>query len=142
MEQVSPSSKSAPGAGKSTLLRLFRPSVLSMVHRLGNLPEYRQLRDKLVQLEALSELGPQVLGVLVDCREQYAVIEDLPIECNLRLRWFFGLMDARLTLLMPQIAFEVQRPCLSARLVQDGVRPSGQFCLNAEQRVCHTYGDL
>ena len=92
--------ESAPGAGKSTLLRLFRPSVLSMVHRLGNLPEYRQLRDKLVQLEALSELGPQVLGVLVDCREQYAVIEDLPIECNLRLRWFFGLMDARLTLLM------------------------------------------
>ena len=91
--------ESAPGAGKSTLLRLFRPSVLNAVRNLGTQPEYRQLHDRLVELGALSELGPQVLGVLVDCREQYAVIEDLPIEDHLRLRWFFGLMDARLTLL-------------------------------------------
>ena len=91
--------EAAPGAGKSTILRLFTPEVLQEIHRNRERPENHPLVRHLVRLGALSTAGPVVLGTLVSCRGQYAAIDDLPIEQAKKLRWFFGLLDARVTLL-------------------------------------------
>ncbi len=90
---------SAPGAGKTTLLRLFTPGVLRALHATRQGKENRDLVEALESLDALGSQGPNVLGVYIDCREQYASIEDLPIDAPIRLRWFFELLDARVVLL-------------------------------------------
>ena len=91
--------ESAPGAGKTTILRLFTPTSLSSLRRLGDQDAYRQLFERLKSLGVLTSQGPAVAGVLVNCREQYATIQDLPIDQPTQLRWFFGLLNARITLL-------------------------------------------
>lgn len=91
--------EAAPGAGKSTILRLFTPEVLKEVHRNRARSENAELVRHLQQLEALSPSGPNVIGTLVSCRGHYAAIDDLSIDQIEKNRWFFGLLDARVTLL-------------------------------------------
>ena len=91
--------ESAPGAGKTTILRLFTPTSLCLLNRLKNQESFRLLSKQLTDLGALTEEGPAVVGILVSCREQYATIQDLPVDEQVQIRWFFGLLDARLTLL-------------------------------------------
>ena len=91
--------ESAPGAGKTTILRLFTPTSLRLVERLKEQDAYRLLAEQLTDLGALTDTGPAVVGILVSCREQYATIQDLPIDEHVQSRWFFGLLDARITLL-------------------------------------------
>ena len=91
--------ESAPGAGKTTILRLFTPTSLRLVERLKEQDAYRLLSEQLTDLGALTDAGPAVVGVLISCREQYATIQDLPIDGQVQGRWFFGLLDARITLL-------------------------------------------
>ena len=91
--------ESAPGAGKTTILRLFTPVSLNSLGRLREQDAYRPLFDRLRNIGALANKGPMVAGVLINCREQYATIQDLPIDKPKQLRWFFGLLDARITLL-------------------------------------------
>lgn len=91
--------ESAPGAGKTTILRLFTPESLGRLQRLSDQEAYRPLFERLKDLGVLTRQGPTVAGVLVNCREQYATIQDLPIEQPNQIRWFFGLLDARITLL-------------------------------------------
>lgn len=92
--------ESAPGAGKTTILRLFTPSSLRLLERLRSQDAYRLLFDRMQGLEILAPQGPTVTGVLINCREQYATIQDLPIDAPTQIRWFFGLLDARITLLI------------------------------------------
>lgn len=91
--------ESAPGAGKTTILRLFTPASLGSLQRLSDQDAYRQLFERLKTLGVMTSQGPAVAGVLVNCREQYATIQDLPVDQPTQLRWFFGLLDARITLL-------------------------------------------
>ena len=91
--------EAAPGAGKSTILRLFTPEVLKEVHQNRERPENLGLIGHLQDRGALSPSGPHVLGTLVSCRSQYAAIDDLSIDPAEKVRWFFGLLDARVTLL-------------------------------------------
>ncbi len=91
--------ESAPGAGKTTILRLLTPPSLRLLSRLKDQDAYRLLSEQLTDLGALTERGPAVVGILVNCREQYATIQDLPVDEQVQIRWFFGLLDARLTLL-------------------------------------------
>ena len=91
--------ESAPGAGKTTILRLFTPGSLRLLSRLRDQDAYRLLSEQLTEVGALRETGPAVVGILVSCREQYATIQDLPVDAQVQIRWFFGLLDARLTLL-------------------------------------------
>ena len=91
--------ESAPGAGKTTILRLFTPTSLRLVDRLKEQDAYRLLAEQLTDIGALTDTGPAVVGILVSCREQYATIQDLPIDEHVQSRWFFGLLDARITLL-------------------------------------------
>ena len=90
--------ESAPGAGKTTIMRLFTPGSLSLLHRIKDQDSYRPLSVHLRRLGVLGDEGPSVIGVLISCREQYATIEDLPIDNQTSIRWFFGLLDARVTL--------------------------------------------
>ena len=82
--------ESAPGAGKTTILRLFTPRSLRLVERLKEQDAYRILYEQLTDLGALTGAGPAVVGILVSCREQYASIQDLPIDEQVQRRWFFG----------------------------------------------------
>ena len=91
--------ESAPGAGKTTILRLFTPNSLRSLQRLSEQEAYRPLSQQLRRLGVLTSEGPTVIGVLVNCREQYATIQDIPVDQPTQLRWFFGLLDARVTLL-------------------------------------------
>lgn len=91
--------ESAPGAGKTTILRLFTPTSLRLVQRLKEQDAYRVLYEQLTNIGALTAAGPAVVGILVSCREQYATIQDIPIDELVQSRWFFGLLDARITLL-------------------------------------------
>ena len=91
--------EAAPGAGKSTILRLFSPEVLMEVYRNRTRTENLDLFSRLEDLGALSQSGPNILGTLVSCRGQYAAIDDLSLTMPEKIRWFFGLLDARVTLL-------------------------------------------
>ena len=91
--------ESAPGAGKTTILRLFTPASLGSLQRLSDQDAYRQLFELLNSLGVMTSQGPAVAGVLVNCREQYSTIQDLPVDQPTQLRWFFGLLDARIALL-------------------------------------------
>ena len=91
--------EAAPGAGKSTILRLFTPEVLKEVHRNRGRSENLDLIRHLQDLQAISPAGLHVLGTLVSCRGQYAAIDDLSLDQAEKVRWFFGLLDARVTLL-------------------------------------------
>ena len=91
--------EAAPGAGKSTILRLFTPEVLQEVNRNRSRQENIEVIDRLENLGAMSSSGLQVLGTVVSCRGQYAAIDDLVLDSTEKVRWFFGLLDARVTLL-------------------------------------------
>ena len=92
--------EAAPGAGKSTMLRLFTPEVLKEVQRNSARSENTDVIRRLKRLGALSQSGHvQVLGTVVSCRGQYAAIDDLSLTEAQKTRWFFGLLDARVTLL-------------------------------------------
>ena len=91
--------EAAPGAGKSTILRLFTPEVLREVHRNRTRQENLEVINHLENLGAISLDGLQVIGTAVSCRGQYAAIDDLVLTPAEKIRWFFGLLDARVTLL-------------------------------------------
>lgn len=91
--------ESAPGAGKTTILRLFTPLSLTSLQRSADQEAYRDLSTQLTLLEVIKPQGPTVSGVLVNCRDQYSTIQDLPIDPPSQIRWFFGLLNARITLL-------------------------------------------
>jgi len=91
--------ESAPGGGKTTLLRLFTPGVLRRLYRNRATDDDRKLFNRLLDLGALSQEGPSLLGILINCRDQFAEIETRIEDHQTGIRWFFGLMDARVTLM-------------------------------------------
>jgi hypothetical protein len=90
--------RSAPGGGKTSLLRLFTPSVLRRLHARRTDDLMKELHQRLQALGALDENGPKLLGVLLLCGRNYAVLQDLPIDQSMRNRLFFGLLNARILL--------------------------------------------
>ena len=91
--------ESAPGGGKSSLLRLFRPGSLSRVFRSRNNPDGKGLADQLKALGAMDDSGPRLLGVYVDCNQDYSQIAEQDLDDNEKLTWFLTLLDARVTLI-------------------------------------------
>ena len=81
--------ESAPGGGKTTILRLFVPTALRLLERIGTQEEYRPLFSQLKGLGVLDAQGhPTVIGVIISCREQYATIQDVPLEESIQIRWY------------------------------------------------------
>ncbi|MGO8898786.1 MAG: hypothetical protein ACLQU5_10630 [Isosphaeraceae bacterium] len=100
--------RSAAGGGKTSLLRLFTPSVLHKLHaRRGDDP-VKELHGRLQEFGALDEKGPNLLGVMLLCGRNYAVLQDLPIEQVMRSRLFFGLLNARIILAVVRSALAIR----------------------------------
>ena len=78
--------RSAAGGGKTSLLRLFTPDVLRRLHarRINE----QELFTRVQTLGAIDDIGPRLLGVMLLCGRNYAVLEDLPIDPPMRTRLF------------------------------------------------------
>ena len=102
--------ESAPGGGKSTLLRLFTPTVLKSIAGPYNRPEFREFRElvaKLTNLGAVEGNEVQLLGILVNCKEDYSQLVDVPYDHPTREALFWALLHSRLALLAIRAALQL-----------------------------------
>ena len=99
--------ESPPGSGKSTLLRLFTPTSLNNIFRLRNNQELSPLVGNLTAIDALDNDGVQVLGVLVNCREDYSRLADLHFTTDMHMALFNALLQVRLALLTLRSALQL-----------------------------------
>jgi hypothetical protein len=90
--------RSAAGGGKTSLLRLFTPSVLRRLYSRRTDDLVKELYQRLQTLGVVDEKGAKLLGVMLLCGRNYAVLQDLPIDQSMRNRLFFGLLNARIFL--------------------------------------------
>lgn len=90
--------QSSPGGGKTSLFRLFTPGPLVSLWRSRANEENRELYDRLCELGAMTDEGPDVMGVLLSCAHNYSRLEDLSLGSGIRERYFYALMNARLML--------------------------------------------
>ena len=98
----------APGSGKSTLLRLFTPTVLSSIENTRARPELHDLVKRLTSVDAIDSTGVQVLGVLVNCKEDYSRLADLGFESEEQHKALFkALLNSRVTLLSIRSALQI-----------------------------------
>jgi hypothetical protein len=88
--------RSAPGGGKTSLFRLFTPSALVSLQESQTTDELRELYGRLERLEVISDSGPRVLGVMVSCARNYALLEDLSISAADKERLFYSLITSRI----------------------------------------------
>ena len=91
--------ESPPGGGKSTLLRLFTPTVLTSIANARNRPEFADLIQKLSDIGAIDSDGVQLLGVLVNCKEDYNRLAGLDLSGTKHDSLFWALLHSRLALL-------------------------------------------
>jgi len=101
--------RSAAGGGKTSLLRLFTPSVLHTLYARPNDERLKELTQRLRDLGALSDDGPDVLGVMLLCGRNYALLQDLDIDEARRNRIFFGLLNVRIVLAVLRAAMSFRQ---------------------------------
>lgn len=89
---------SAAGGGKTTLMRLFEPGPLLELTRNQSTEGYKDLFVRMRSLGAVSEDGPQVLGVRLSCNRGYVTLADVGLDSARQTRLFFALLDARILL--------------------------------------------
>ena len=134
--------ESPPGAGKSTLLRLFTPTVLTTIATRRHQSDFAKLADKLSDLDAIDANGVQLLGVLVNCKDDFNRLADLSVDQRIKQSLFWVLLHSRLALLTIRAALQlngltyprnVDSICLEPRA--DGVirRPDARTILNQSQ---------
>jgi hypothetical protein len=90
--------RSAAGGGKTSLLRLFTPSVLHNLHARRTEDSLKDLYRKLRKLDALKDYGPCLLGVMLMCGRNYALLQELAIDETRSQRIFFALLNVRIIL--------------------------------------------
>ena len=101
--------RSAAGGGKTSLLRLFTPNVLHALHARPNDERLKELTQRLRDFRALDDEGPQVLGVMLLCGRNYALLQDLDIDEGRRNRLFFGLLNIRIVLAVMRAAMSFRQ---------------------------------
>ena len=99
--------ETAPGGGKSTLLRLFTPTVLKNVANARQQQERPELVKKLEGIDAIDEDGVQLLGVLVNCKDDYSRLADLRLDSQAHEALFWALLHSRLALLTIRAALQL-----------------------------------
>src|SRR5438067_13452967 len=82
--------RSAAGGGKTSLLRLFTPGALLALHSRRTEENVRELHQRLMEMGAVGEGGPRLLGVLLLCGRNYAMLQDLGLDQPRKTRLFFG----------------------------------------------------
>ena len=74
--------RSAPGGGKTSIFRIFTPNSLRHLHASRVSDDYKELYNRLRNIDAISESEPRVLGVYLSCARVYAGLEDLSFEIS------------------------------------------------------------
>lgn len=115
--------RSAAGGGKTTLIRLFTPSSLLALSALSlsarrNDDRFRELHQRMKELDAIGDAGPKVLGVMLTCGPGYSMLQDLDIEQSRKDRLFFGLINARIVLAVLRGALALKQLAFPAGLAQ------------------------
>ncbi len=87
--------RGSPGSGKSSLLRLFETDTLLAVHARKSQPSDQDLVERLGELGILSESGPRVVGIYIQCDSSLRDIANLAPEQS-TLRLFNTLLDTRI----------------------------------------------
>lgn len=87
---------SSPGGGKTSLFRLFTPQSLIVLDERKELEDYKELYSRLKGIGAISDDGPNVLGIYLSCNQNYDLLEDLMFEKVQRQRLFFSLLNSRI----------------------------------------------
>lgn len=87
--------RSAPGGGKTSLFRLFSASSLAALYEGRNNEEYEELYRRLQTIAVMGLSGPRVLGVLLSCAQNYALLDDLDLPETKRDGLFYALLSAR-----------------------------------------------
>ena len=98
---------SAPGGGKSTLLRLFTPRVLNRILNSQYEPDFAPLFRKLTNIGAVDANGVQLLGVLVNCKDDFNRLTYLDVDPNELHSLFRALLHSRLALLTIRAALQL-----------------------------------
>ena len=88
--------RSAPGGGKTSLFRAFTPLALLTLYELRVNEDFKELYQRMKTLDAISEQGPQVLGIMLSCARNYAIIQDINIEPARKDRLLYALFNARI----------------------------------------------
>jgi hypothetical protein len=102
--------RSAQGGGKTSLLRLFTPTVLLALHSSGRtVDRLKELYQRLRELGALADEGPQLLGVSLLCGRNYSMLQDLEFEQSRKDRLFFSLLNVRIVLAVLRSALALHR---------------------------------
>lgn len=86
--------RGSPGSGKSSLLRLFETDTLLAIHARKSQSD-QDLVERLGELGILSEGGPKVVGMYIQCDSGLRDIANLPPEQG-TLRLFNTLLDTRI----------------------------------------------
>ena len=90
--------QSAPGGGKTTLFRLFTPDALMTLYESKSNEDYKDLYYRLKEIGVFSETGPVLLGLMLSCARNYALLDDLSLDQALKERLLYSLLNARLIL--------------------------------------------
>ena len=90
--------RSARGGGKTSILRIFSPKSLVGIHASRNDPNMKRLYNKLKDLGALSERGPQILGVYLSLFGNYSILEQLEIDSPKQRKLFSSLLMCRVVM--------------------------------------------
>lgn len=114
--------RSAAGGGKTTLLRLLTPQVLLSLHENQGQDDTKEVFHRLSNLGVIDQQGPRLLGVLLPCTRNYAVLDDLSLEEPRKDRLFFALLSARISLAALQASLELHRLSYPKDLLRIGVR--------------------
>ena len=101
--------ESPPGGGKSTLLRLFTPRVLTSVANARDDAELAPLARKLTRIGAIEAKEVQLLGVLVNCKEDYNRLAYLRIDDVEVEQLFWVLLHSRLALLTMRALLQLKQ---------------------------------
>jgi hypothetical protein len=87
--------RGSPGAGKSSLLRLFEADTLLTIHARRIQASDQDLVDRLSELRALTDSGPRIAGIYIQCDSSLCDIANLPDALG-TLRLFNTLLDTRI----------------------------------------------
>lgn len=85
--------RGSPGSGKSSLLRLFEADTLTTVHSRRRQNRDEDLVHRLERLDVLSDSGPKVLGIYIQCDSSIRDIAHLPSDTGQLLN---ALLDVRI----------------------------------------------
>lgn len=92
--------RSAPGGGKTSILKIFTPHSLLHIFESRENEDHKEIYLKMKELGVISNKGPSLLGIMLSCVRNYAVLEDLDLSKGQKERLLFSLFNSRLILAM------------------------------------------